>query len=53
VALKQKTKQQMDVHDIEDRDGVRWSWNVWPNSKTEAAKIVVPIGLCFFVTVVH
>lgn len=37
----------MDFNDIEDRDGVRFSWNVWPSSRVEAAKIVVPIGCLY------
>lgn len=28
----------------EERDGVRFSWNVWPSSRIEAAKLVVPLG---------
>eukprot|EP00698_Gefionella_okellyi_P006378 TRINITY_DN15734_c0_g1_i1.p1 TRINITY_DN15734_c0_g1~~TRINITY_DN15734_c0_g1_i1.p1 ORF type:complete len:770 (+),score=130.16 TRINITY_DN15734_c0_g1_i1:43-2310(+) len=36
-----------DFHDIEDRDGVRFSFNVWPSSRVEAAKIVVPIGCLY------
>ena len=28
----------------EDRDGVRFSWNMWPSSRIEATRIVVPVG---------
>ena len=28
----------------EDRDGVRFSWNMWPSSRLEATRIVVPVG---------
>ncbi|XP_061407453.1 protein transport protein Sec23A-like [Lethenteron reissneri] len=28
----------------EERDGVRFSWNVWPSSRIEATKLVVPLG---------
>ena len=28
----------------QDRDGVRLSWNVWPSSRLEATRIVVPVG---------
>ncbi|XP_059095381.1 protein transport protein Sec23A-like isoform X2 [Tigriopus californicus] len=28
----------------EDRDGVRLSWNVWPSSRLEATRMVVPLG---------
>lgn len=31
----------------EDRDGVRLSWNVWPSSKIDATRLVVPIGALF------
>lgn len=31
----------------EDNDGVRFSWNVWPHSRLESQRLVVPIG-CFF-----
>jgi protein transport protein SEC23 len=35
------------VHQNEDRDGVRMSWNVWPSSKLEAAKLVVPLACLY------
>uniref|UniRef100_H3CA68 Protein transport protein SEC23 n=1 Tax=Tetraodon nigroviridis TaxID=99883 RepID=H3CA68_TETNG len=28
----------------EDRDGVRFSWNVWPSSRLEATRMVVPVA---------
>ncbi|KAK1874674.1 Protein transport protein Sec23A [Dissostichus eleginoides] len=28
----------------EDRDGVRLSWNVWPSSRLEATRLVVPLA---------
>jgi protein transport protein SEC23 len=31
----------------EERDGVRLSWNVWPSSKLEATRLVVPLGALF------
>eukprot|EP00939_MAST-03C_sp_MAST-3C-sp1_P003211 g3211.t1 len=31
----------------EERDGVRFSWNLWPTSKIESIKMVVPIGCMF------
>lgn len=31
----------------EERDGVRLSWNVWPSSRLEATRIVVPIGCLY------
>jgi protein transport protein SEC23 len=35
------------VHGNEERDGVRFSWNVWPSSKLEATRIVVPAGCLY------
>merc|ERR1719182_499716 len=40
----------MDMSSIqaqEERDGVRLSWNVWPSSRLEATRIVVPIGALY------
>jgi protein transport protein SEC23 len=37
-------QQQWDFHGPEQRDGVRCSWNVWPSSRIEATRIVVPLG---------
>ena len=31
----------------ENRDGVRLSWNVWPSSRIEATRVVVPIGCLY------
>ena len=31
----------------EERDGVRWSWNVWPSSRLEATRMVVPVACLF------
>ncbi|XP_064456633.1 protein transport protein Sec23B-like [Ornithodoros turicata] len=28
----------------EDRDGIRFSWNVWPSSRLEATRLVIPLG---------
>ncbi|KAF4591521.1 protein transporter SEC23 [Ophiocordyceps camponoti-floridani] len=33
--------------EIEDRDGVRLSWNVFPSSRMEASRLVVPIGALY------
>ncbi|RDA91021.1 hypothetical protein CP533_2542 [Ophiocordyceps camponoti-saundersi (nom. inval.)] len=33
--------------DCEDRDGVRLSWNVFPSSRMEASRLVVPIGALY------
>jgi protein transport protein SEC23 len=32
---------------LEDSDGVRLSWNVWPSTRLEATKMVVPCGLLY------
>lgn len=31
----------------EERDGVRFSWNVWPSSRLEATRMVVPVAALF------
>jgi len=31
----------------EERDGIRWSWNVWPTSGLEATRMVVPLGCLY------
>merc|ERR1711881_262663 len=31
----------------EDRDGIRLSWNVWPSSRLEATRMVVPLSCLF------
>ena len=35
------------IEGAEDVDGVRFNWNVWPSSRVEAAKIVLPLGCLF------
>lgn len=40
----------MDVWDVrgaEERDAVRFSWNVWPSSRLEATRVVVPVGCLY------
>ncbi|KAG7583116.1 Zinc finger Sec23/Sec24-type superfamily [Arabidopsis suecica] len=32
--------------DLEGIDGVRMTWNVWPRSKVEASKCVIPLAAC-------
>lgn len=29
------------------QDGIRFSWNAWPSSRTEATKAVVPISCLY------
>ncbi|CAK8692475.1 protein transport protein Sec23A-like [Clavelina lepadiformis] len=31
----------------EERDGIRFSWNVWPSSRLEATRMVVPLSCLF------
>lgn len=35
------------MDEVEDRDGVRLSWNVWPATKIEAMRTVVPIAALY------
>ncbi|KAM4690679.1 protein transport protein Sec23A isoform 1-T2 [Rhinophrynus dorsalis] len=35
------------IQQNEDRDGVRFSWNVWPSSRLEATRMVVPVSSLF------
>eukprot|EP01137_Pigoraptor_chileana_P023714 Opistho-2@90474 len=35
------------VDQCEARDGVRFSWNVWPSSRIEATRMVVPISCTY------
>ena len=36
-----------DPHEVEARDGIRFSWNVWPSSRLEATRMVVPFGALY------
>ena len=35
------------IQSQEDRDGVRLSWNVWPSSRLEATRMVVPLAALY------
>jgi len=37
----------LDFDSEEERDGIRWSWNVWPSSRLEATRLVVPLGCLY------
>jgi protein transport protein SEC23 len=37
----------MSFEDIEDHDGVRFSWNAWPSTRLEATRCVVPISCLY------
>lgn len=41
------TTYQEFIQQNEDRDGVRLSWNVWPSSRLEATRMVVPLGMLY------
>ncbi|EOA29902.1 hypothetical protein CARUB_v10012995mg [Capsella rubella] len=34
------------ITDLEGIDGVRMTWNVWPHSKVESSKLVIPLAAC-------
>jgi hypothetical protein len=36
-----------DFGALEEVDGVRLSWNLWPNSKLEATKCIIPFGAVY------
>ncbi|KAL5499189.1 SEC23 [Sanghuangporus vaninii] len=40
-------EEMQNFEDVEDQDGVRLSWNVWPSSRIEATRIVVPISALY------
>ncbi|XP_043930175.1 protein transport protein Sec23A [Protopterus annectens] len=35
------------IQQNEDRDGVRFTWNVWPSSRLEATRMVAPVAALF------
>jgi protein transport protein SEC23 len=37
----------MDFDAEEERDGIRWTWNVWPSSRLEATRLVVPVACTY------
>jgi len=32
------------IQQQEDQDGVRFSWNMWPSSRLEATRMVIPLA---------
>ena len=32
------------IQQNEEQDGIRFSWNVWPSSRLEAIRMVVPVA---------
>ncbi len=37
----------MDFHEVEQKDGIRFSWNQWPHNKIGATRISMPIGCLY------
>lgn len=35
------------IQQNEDRDGIRFTWNVWPASRIDATRLVVPLGCLY------
>ncbi|XP_063684775.1 protein transport protein Sec23A-like [Bolinopsis microptera] len=35
------------IFENEERDGIRFSWNVWPSNRLEATRMVVPLGCTY------
>ncbi|XP_021727546.1 protein transport protein SEC23-like [Chenopodium quinoa] len=35
----------MDFLELEGIEGLRWSWNSWPTSKSEATSLVIPLSI--------
>jgi len=35
------------INQNEERDGIRLTWNIWPNTRAETTKLVVPLGCLF------
>ncbi|KAL1924493.1 uncharacterized protein VTP21DRAFT_4147 [Calcarisporiella thermophila] len=41
------SRMSMNFEEIEDQDGIRFSWNVFPSSRVEANRMVVPISCLY------
>lgn len=39
--------QEWDFHEMESKDGIRFSWNSWPCTKLEQTRSVVPVGCLY------
>eukprot|EP00928_Gymnodinium_smaydae_P053280 TRINITY_DN3730_c0_g3_i1.p1 TRINITY_DN3730_c0_g3~~TRINITY_DN3730_c0_g3_i1.p1 ORF type:complete len:787 (-),score=178.75 TRINITY_DN3730_c0_g3_i1:124-2391(-) len=37
----------MDVHGQEQCNGIRMSWNIWPSTRLDATRIIVPLGCLY------
>ena len=36
------------INQNEEKDGIRFTWNMWPSTRIEAAKLVITWGLSVF-----
>ena len=36
-----------DIYKTEDENGIRFSWNIWPNNNANERKLCVPIGCLY------
>ena len=46
-------QQAWDLQGPEQRDGVRFSFNVWPTSRIEATRAVVPLGCLYVLNLIY
>lgn len=37
----------MDFNELEEMDGIRWSWLTWPSSRLDATRCIVPFGCMY------
>jgi protein transport protein SEC23 len=37
----------LDFASMEDKDGLRFTWNEWPVSKLDAATVVIPVAAMY------
>ncbi|KAK8924108.1 hypothetical protein KSP39_PZI019634 [Platanthera zijinensis] len=37
----------MDFSELEAAEGLRWPWNAWPSSRSDAAALVVPLSVIY------
>lgn len=47
VEKKKMTTYEEFIQQNEDRDGIRFTWNVWPSSRIDATRLVVPLGCLY------
>lgn len=37
----------MDFGELEEKDGLRFSWNSWPSTRIESSRLIVPLGAVY------